>query len=131
LANQFKYVVQPVALCKLGVLGLSVFCIAGFQTVRLSGGPGPHAGRVEVLYNDTWGSVCDDYWRKYDADIVCRQLGYNESLFSYPDDTRSTEIEKVRECSLGCACMSPLPRRCAVCIKGGQSYHMPRNMHFL
>lgn len=48
--------------------------------VRLSGGIGPYEGRVEVLYNDTWGSVCDDFWGKVDADVVCIQLGYNKSL---------------------------------------------------
>lgn len=55
-------------------------CILGFQTVRLSGGSGPHEGRVEVFFNRTWGTVCDDYWEKKDADVLCRQLGYNYSL---------------------------------------------------
>ena len=68
---------------------------AGYQPVRLSGGSGPHEGRVEVLYNDTWGSVCDDYWGKPDADVVCKQLGYNESLSSIGEFTLGS-IGRVR-----------------------------------
>ncbi|XP_070135693.1 uncharacterized protein teq isoform X5 [Drosophila bipectinata] len=44
--------------------------------VRLTGGEGPHMGRIEVKANGQWGFVCDDKFGLKDADVVCRELGF-------------------------------------------------------
>jgi len=55
---------------------LVVLTIGEAQRVRLVGGPSPRKGRLEVYYNGTWGTVCDDLFTGAAARVVCFMLGY-------------------------------------------------------
>ena len=45
--------------------------------IRLAGGSNDLQGRVEIMYQGIWGTICDDGWDDNDANVVCRELGYS------------------------------------------------------
>ena len=40
------------------------------------GGMSSQEGRVEICRNNTYSTVCDDFWDELEAGVVCNQLGY-------------------------------------------------------
>ena len=61
------------------ILAVPKYC----PPVRLVGGNSNNEGRVEIYYNNTWGTVCRNYWGSSDSNTMCRQLGYTGSIRYY------------------------------------------------
>jgi deleted-in-malignant-brain-tumors protein 1 len=34
-------------------------------------------GRIEICFNNQWGTICDNLWSTADANVACRQLGFD------------------------------------------------------
>ena len=56
-----------------------IICYDG--EVRLMNGSHSHEGRVEVCFNEKWGTICDKLyrwkWNISQAEVVCQQLGFS------------------------------------------------------
>ena len=57
--------------------------VSAYTEVRLQGGSSSFEGRVEVLHDEEWGTICDDGWGLNEATVVCQQLGF--ALATYAD----------------------------------------------
>ena len=44
--------------------------------MRLVGGKGKNEGRIEVLNNNVWGSVCSNGFDTKDGNVICKYLGH-------------------------------------------------------
>ncbi|XP_071445359.1 protein bark beetle [Hetaerina americana] len=56
---------------------------AAGSTIRLVDGPTPLVGRVQILHNDEWRSVCTNSrnWTRVDIDVACREMGFGSGGF--------------------------------------------------
>ena len=56
---------------------LGLLCNDG--DLRLVRGKSPNEGTVQMCLSEEWGTVCDDLWGSMEAEVVCRQLGFNST----------------------------------------------------
>ncbi|XP_052690988.1 cell death abnormality protein 1-like [Crassostrea angulata] len=65
--------------CKQGFTGEACHCEDNGQPcphyIRLVNGNTTSMGRIEVVTNGVWSTICDSKWDNYDATVVCKQLG--------------------------------------------------------
>lgn len=52
-----------------------VECFQPPKPVRLVNGINSTTGRLEILYKNEWGTICDDEFTNIEAKVVCSQLG--------------------------------------------------------
>ena len=69
------------AIISFSDINSNISCTNG--DVRLAGGLLVNQGRVEICYQNQWGTVCHDFWSENDARVVCRQLGYSPQGLIY------------------------------------------------
>ncbi|CAH1779948.1 unnamed protein product, partial [Owenia fusiformis] len=71
--------------CKDRVNGYTCSCVPEYNgqdnykctgpNIRVVHVGGSTWGRLEVYYNNAWGTVCDDYFDDIDAKVACKHLG--------------------------------------------------------
>ncbi|XP_031561367.1 lysyl oxidase homolog 2B-like, partial [Actinia tenebrosa] len=60
------------------------------HNVRLVNGKTPNEGRVEVRYHGTWGTICNDGWKIWDAYVVCHVLNYPKAVAATTASVKGT-----------------------------------------
>ncbi|XP_043558501.1 deleted in malignant brain tumors 1 protein-like isoform X2 [Chiloscyllium plagiosum] len=65
--------------CSREVEPAGVIC-SGKRRPRLIGGNDTCSGRVEIMFDDTWNTVCDTHWDLQDAAVVCNQLSCGAAI---------------------------------------------------
>ncbi|KAI0989689.1 hypothetical protein GJ496_004295 [Pomphorhynchus laevis] len=70
--------------------------------ITLSGGKVPWEGNVQIFYNNTWGSVCQDGFDYPAATVICRQIGYKDAHITFKNSKFPKLADKIWIDGLNC-----------------------------
>ena len=98
--------------------------LQGVEGIRLVGANSTTEGRVEILHEGTWGTICDDAFDIDDAHVICRQLKLGKALEArvrakygqgtgkiWIDDLRCLGTERnVRDCMMNSGNVYVIPQ---------------------
>ncbi|KXJ07529.1 Deleted in malignant brain tumors 1 protein [Exaiptasia diaphana] len=66
------------------ILSLSLGLRTTLRMLNKAYSPSLVQGILQIYYNGSWGTICNDYWDMTDTNVACKQLGYqNASSFKY------------------------------------------------
>lgn len=51
------------------------------------------SGRLEIYINGQWGTICDDYFDQVDANVACRQLGFEGARYYRTSPSAGSVLE--------------------------------------
>ena len=51
--------------------------------IQLVGSPNADEGRIQIYFENTWWTICDQSWDLSDAFVACRQLGFASAKATY------------------------------------------------
>ena len=57
-------------------VNLTATTVCETGAIRLVNGAAENLGRLEICFNNNWGTVCDDNFDRDEARVACRQLNY-------------------------------------------------------
>ncbi|XP_064618875.1 deleted in malignant brain tumors 1 protein-like [Lineus longissimus] len=69
--------------CRANSFEAGVLCYKKNFEIRLANGgtgPNPSFGRIDIKYDDVWGTVCDWNWKNADARVMCREKGFADGI---------------------------------------------------
>ena len=64
--------------------------------------PFPHAGRLEVRYHGTWGTLCADNIDLQDGHVICRMMGYRQAAAVFRKSLSANASAIKFSLTLGC-----------------------------
>ncbi|XP_059360802.1 deleted in malignant brain tumors 1 protein [Carassius carassius] len=83
------------------------------ESVRLVNGNNSCSGRLEVFYNNQWGTVCDDGWDLSDAAVVCREMGCGDAIEAKSGAYFRPGGGQVSMSNIGCVGNEPMLSSCS------------------